>query len=266
MQPYLPPLRLLIAAASAVVYVFVGFAVARRKPSKETLVALRAFQVWWFGLAVLTLFNPLMSLIDAVAGTGGAFGLRLYLLQFVLVGIMVAIGCLVYYLLFAYLGRSWVIWPTAAYVLIIMCWLMYIITVAHPLSYDPTCNGFCYEHDVSGQATSSWLGIALAVPVILATAAYFALYFRVDTAVQKRRAAFVALGLFVWFGSTLVGSVWKGTFETASGTTTYAPLSQWVYWSYLLSPLISLLASLVILVAYRLGARPKQDLPVTSGS
>jgi hypothetical protein len=256
--------RLILAFAATVVYCMVGAVVGRRDVTRESQPANRAFQAWWYGLALITLYSPLMLLLDALSPNvpNSYFQVRFALLEFVLIGIVIAIGALVYYLLYVYTGKSNVFWPVAIYHLLVLTWLVYIIAWAHPVSWGPTpetadlpnCNpnNFCYENDLSGGSASIWLSLSITLPILLSAVAYFALFFRVSEPAQKYRIALVAGGLIIWFGTSLLASIIKGDFETTSGAVKQAiPLSQWRVWSYFVAPTISLLASVAVLLAYR---------------
>ncbi|MCA1819938.1 MAG: hypothetical protein LC620_07830 [Halobacteriales archaeon] len=247
-------LRLVLAGASTVVYVTVGAVVGRRSVADESRPANRAFQAWWYGLALITIATPLNLAMDYVGGsTDLTYKLHLAVLEFLLVGIVLAIGCLVYYLLYVYTGRSRVFWPVAVYHFLVLTWLMYLITWAHPTSYGPDCpsSGFCYEHDFTGTAAQTWLSLSIILPILLAAIAYFVLFFRVEARAQRYRIAVVAGALVLWFGLSLAASLVKGDFETTAGVVRHGSLSQWRIWSYFVSPIVSLCASLAILVAYR---------------
>ena len=265
----LTSLRLALAVASTIVYVAVGVVVGRRQVSRESLVANRAFQSWWYGLAVITLFNPIMLVLDGLeAQTGKSyFGVRLLLFQFVLIGIVLAIGALVYYLLYVWSGKTSVFWPVAGYHLLVLAWLMYIVAEGHPTSYGPNCPsaGWCYEKDFSGTKASLYLSLSIILPILLSAFAYFALFFRVEGAAQRYRIAMVSGALIVWFGSSLASSLVPGTFETASGEVQQTTLNQWVYWSQVVSHVISLVASLVIFLAYRPPAFIRRSLGDATG-
>jgi len=243
--------RLVLSLASTGVYAAVGVVVGRRAVSRESLPANRGFQFFWYSLAFLTLFTPLTYLLQDVFSAH--FLAYLYILEFLLIVIVAAIGALTYYLLYVYTGRSWVFWPVAGYHLLLLTWLMGLIASLQPYAYDPTnpaCNGGLCYHNQSSELSSSALGLSLILPILIATVMYFALIFRVTEPEQRRRIGMVSAALFAWFGSSLLGSIIHGTFQTASGQVQAGPLSQWVYWSYVISPLISLTASIVILLAY----------------
>ncbi|MEA3189664.1 MAG: hypothetical protein QOD77_246 [Thermoplasmata archaeon] len=229
-------LRNLLAIPTAAVYMTVGFVVGRREVSREARPANLAFQAWWHGLAALTLFTPLIWLLD-VLGVGG-FELRLYLVEVLLLALVVAIACLVYYLLYVYTGKAWVMWPVAGYHLLAMAWLSQLITIGQPVAYGSACPdaGFCYQNDIMDSSAAQWIGVILVLPIVLSALAYFALFFRMESRAQKYRIAMVAGALFVWFGSSLVASVLDAAANDA--------------WT-LASNLIGLGAALLILAAYR---------------
>lgn len=243
-------LRNLLAVPAVIIYCMVGYVVGQRDVSRDAKAANRAFQVWWYGLAGLTVFTPLLYFMDQAGIT--TLSIYLVMLEFLLLLIVVAIGCLVYYLLYVYFGRNWIFWPVAVYHVLLMTWLFYIITAAHPTAYGKGCPNFgvCWEHDFTGGAASTWLGISLVLPIVLATLAYFALFFRVETRMQRYRIAMVAGALLVWFGLSLVSSIVKGDYVNLDGVVRHGALSTWNYWT-IISNVVSLVASFTIYLAYR---------------
>jgi hypothetical protein len=244
-------LRTVLALLAVMVYTSVGVVLGRRQLSPEARPANRAFQAWWFGLAGLSLFNPVMyAMVRA-----GVQDLQVYLalFEFLIVAVVGAVGCLVYYLLYVYTGRTWVFWPVAIYHVVILSWILTVITQAHPIGYGEGCPnlGFCYEKDFNGTPASRWIGASLVLPILLATVGYFALYFRVEEPVQRYRIALVSTALMVWFGTSLTGSLVVGDYENLEHVVrTDVPLSQWRYWS-LVTNTVGLLAAVAILLAYR---------------
>lgn len=244
-------LRAALALLAVLVYTTVGVVLGRRQLSAEARPANRAFQAWWFGLAGLSLFNPLMYMMVR----SGVEDLQVYvaLFEFLIVAVVAAVGCLVYYLLYVYTGRSWVFWPVAVYHVLILTWILTVITQAHPVDYGEGCPnlGFCYEKDFNGTPASRWIGASLVLPILIATVGYFALYFRVDAPVQRYRIALVSGALLVWFGTSLTGSLVQGDYQNLEHELrTQAPLSQWRYWS-LVTSTVGLLAAVTVLLAYR---------------
>jgi len=269
LAPDLTWIRLLLGVVGTVVYFLVGVTVGQKRTAKESAPGIRAFQLWWFGLATLTLFAPLMKALDVVTGTTGLLTFRIFLLEMLIILLMLAVGGLLYYLVYVYTGAAWTLWPVALYVLVETAWLVTIIDQAHITGYGPDCPGeaFCYERDLSGTSASTILSLSLVLPILLATIAYFALFFRVDQRVQKVRVAMVAGSLALWFGSSLVASLIQGTFETMDGTVARTTLSQSLYWTSIVSPMIGLAASLVIYWAYNLRApgEPRQATSAPRG-
>lgn len=245
--------RLLLGFVGTLAYTMVGITIGKRRISDEAVLGMRAFQAWWFGLAVLTLFAPLMNLLDLLPADANLLTVRIFLLEAVLVLLMLAVGGLVYYLFYVYVGKRWVVWPVAAYAFAELVLLQTIIVQAHPIDYGAHCpgGGFCYEHEFSGTPLASVLSYSLTVPILIGAVAYFALFFRVEERAQKRRVAMVAGALVFWFGSSFLASLIKGRFETTEGSGAEVSLNEWVYWRSVVSPLISLTAALIIYLAYR---------------
>lgn len=256
--------RLALGIMGAVVYILVGTAVGGRPTSLDAKLGMRAFQTWWFGLATLTLSGPLFFIMDAAWPDGQAFGFQIFVLNLVIIILVAALAGLLYYLLFVYTGNHAVLWPVLAYALLMTAWLVTLIMQANPIGYGEGCEngGFCYEHKPTGESTSLLLSLSLFVPILLATCAYFLLYFRVTEPLQRRRIAMVAGALLGWFGTSLAASLITIQAANADGVVETMRLNNWPYWR-VISSLVSLAAALVILWAYRLQDR-RRDLPVAT--
>ncbi|MHB8633511.1 MAG: hypothetical protein ACYDBQ_06010 [Thermoplasmatota archaeon] len=252
--PDLDTVSIVISIASALAFVVVGYVVGRPRASREARAGTRAFRLWWYGLGGISVFTPLMSVLDLIPSATHLYGVRIFLLEALLIILVVAVGALLYYLLMVYFGKTWVIWPVATYCLVVLSWLGYVVLVADPVAYGPQCpmQSFCYAASPAGTASGAWLGVAFSIPIILGILGYFALFFQVEQRVQRRRIAMVAASLFVWFA---IGLLAPFIMVNAGAAGQAEPLSQWTVWSRVISPLVSLTAALVILWAYRLRPR-----------
>lgn len=210
-DPYLP-LTIGLAAASTVVYAAVGRQVGRRPASPDAQLAKRMFQAWWYGLAGLSIFTPLVAVLALVGWD--TFNVMLLLIQALLILVFAAIAGLVYYLLYLYTGKRWVMGAVVAYFLVMLIWLEYILLAAQIAGWGvPPDGGAKTFLDADGQRIQTdplqglVFGLLVAVPPLLSTVAYFMLYFRLKGAEQRYRIAVVSAALVVWFGSSLVGTV-----------------------------------------------------------
>jgi hypothetical protein len=212
MADYYLPISIGLALASAVVYSAVGFQVGRRPASPDAELAKRMFQAWWYGLAGLSLFTPLVAILAVLRLDG--FTLMMVLIQGLLILVFAAIAGLVYYLLYLYTGKRWVLGAVLVYFLVMLVWLEVLLTSAHITAYGvPPGGGAKTFLGPDGQRIATdplqslVFGLLVAVPPLLSALAFFLLYFRIDGLEQKYRIAVVSASLVVWFGSSLVGTI-----------------------------------------------------------
>ncbi|MES2155064.1 MAG: hypothetical protein V4510_08010 [bacterium] len=253
------PLSIVLAVASAIVYIAVGVQVGRRPASPDAQLAKRMFQAWWYGLAGLSLFTPFVAIL-AQLGLD-KYDIMLVLIQALLVVIFAAIAGLVYYLLYLYTGRNWVLGAVVAYFLVMLVWLEYILVAAHIASYGvPPDGGSKTFLDAAGQRIKSdplqgiLFGLLVAVPPLLSAVAFFLLFFRVDGREQKYRIAVVSASLVVWFASSLTG--------TLTGLSSNPATQQ--SWQ-LLNMVIALAAATAVYLAYKPPAWVRRRLAPDGG-
>ncbi|MFO1534188.1 MAG: hypothetical protein ABR586_00835 [Thermoplasmatota archaeon] len=258
-DPYLP-ISIGLAVASTIVYAAVGYQVGRRPVSPQGQLAQRMFQAWWYGLAGLSVFTPLVAILSMLGLD--TFDVMLVLVQALLIVIFAAIAGLVYYLLYLYTGKRWVLGAVAAYFLVMIVWLEYLLMAAHISGWGvPPDGGAKTFLDASGQRIQTnplqglLFGLLVAVPPLVSAAAFFLLYFRLDGREQKYRIAMVSAALVVWFGSSLVGTVTGLSRDPATQQA----------WQ-MANMVVALFASSVVYVAYkppRWIARRLRDGPET---
>ncbi len=207
-----PAISIGLAILSGIVYAAVGYQVGRRPASPDARLAKRMFQAWWYGLAALSVFTPLVAIMTTL--NLDSLDTMLVLVQILLIVIFAAIAGLVYYLLYLYTGRQWILGVAAGYFLVMVVWLEYILVAAQIASWGvPPDGGAKTFLDAAGQRMQTdpvqgiLFGLLVAVPPLLSAAAFFLLYFKVNTPEQKYRIAVVAAALVVWFGVSLVGTL-----------------------------------------------------------
>ncbi|MFA5944094.1 MAG: hypothetical protein WC876_06480 [Candidatus Thermoplasmatota archaeon] len=210
-DPYLP-FSIGLAIASTIVYAAVGYQVGRRAGAPADRLAMRMFQAWWFGLAGLSAFTPLVAILGLF--DADTYGLMLILIQALLIIVFAAIAGLVYYLLYLYTGKRWVIGAVMVYFLVMIVWLEYILLAADIDGYGvPPDGGMKTFLTADGERIKTdplqglVFGLLIAIPPILSAIAFFLLYFKTTMAEQKYRIAMISASLVVWFGSSLVGTI-----------------------------------------------------------
>lgn len=247
------PTRLLTTAlslASGLVYVVVGVQVGRRDVSPESRVAMRMFQVWWFGLAALVGSAAIFQVL-ALLGYDRLW-VALAWLNLIADLILAAFAGLVYYLLYLYTGKRVVVWPVAAFYLVLLVVVQTLLVLMRPAGFGIPLEGgsptFLDEHGARAIPTTRdnplllLLSMAFVVPPIGAAIAYSLLFFRVHDRMSRFRIATVSGTLIAWFGTSLLASVLNwGTRADGSPN---------VVWS-ILSMAVSLTASILIYWAYK---------------
>jgi hypothetical protein len=238
-----------LSVVSGVVYVMVGFQVGKRDVSDEARPAMRAFQVWWFGLAALVGGAAIFQVLQVLGYHG--LPLALGFVNLIVDLILGAFAGLVYYLLYLYTGRRAVGWPVAMFYLALLVIVQTLLILMRPVGFGvPVGGGQATFLDAEGEraiptnnAYLSALGLAFVLPPLAAAIAYSLLYFRVHDPISRFRVGTVSLTLIAWFSTSLVGQLFHLT-TNADGTTNLA-------WN-LLSMSISLAASIIIYGTYRM--------------
>ncbi len=223
------------AFASAGVFTVVGRAVVDREVSEGAQRALRFFSTWWYALALTTALGGAQDILGYAGLTSLALFTSLTYLNLLL--ICVALLGLLYYLLYLFTGKGWLLEPLVAVYIVYYGWLVYLITAADPIAVEVSAWSTTLEYANPIQGGPESLALLLLVgPQIIGALAYFTTFFRLEDPRQRYRVAVVSWSIIVWFGTSLIGS--------ASG------LAEAGWWQ-LASRLISLLAALAIYSAYR---------------
>lgn len=224
---------------SMAIYTAVAVIVIRRHVSHEAKLANQAFATWWLGLAILGLFS-------VPAGFGwnpadaGLLVWRIWI--YVLIPLIyVALGGLLYYLLYLYTGRHAIYKPIVGFYILMTVFLVWLIEG----------NGPYITTDEMGETTvefvresAEWVGLTfslgLVLPIFLAALAYGILFFRVEGRPQKYRIALISGGILIWFAFSL--------FNTISGIGSEE--TEQSFQQQVISQLLGLLAASMALIAF----------------
>lgn len=224
-----------LAFTAAVVYAVVGHIVRRRPVSEPNRLANQLFSVWWSALAASTFASGLLSVVAYLGRLELALLVAITYVNVVLV--VIGLWGLLYYLIFLFTGRRWILTPLSLFYTAYLILLFYFVQAGHP----------------DGVATTGWnatlhyatpqggllLGVVIALlilPQLLSAISLFTLVFVVQEREQKYRLSIVSLSIIVWFGTSYLGAL--------TGLTRGLP------WQ-LLTRLLGVAAALAILVAYR---------------
>lgn len=233
-------------------YFIVGRAVLDPTAPRPERLARNAFGLWWFALAAYTVEGAMDNLLAA----SGIRDISMYAsLEYMgLTFLFVGLAGLMYYLLYLYTGRSWIIYPISLFYGLFLLIGFYVRTLRGTAGLD--VGAWEVElipvHEVSPLLISLLQG-ALILPLIVGVLLYFLLYFMVETRLQKQRILLVGGALLFWFGTT--------------GIAAAVDLTDAALWG-LVSRVIALIAASVILYAFTLlerKHRPQSDFGDENG-
>lgn len=225
----------LFSIASAAIYGYVAARLRQRTISNPgARLAWQLFSLWWSCLAATTLMSGIQNGI-------GAFNLVSlpFFVALTYVGILficIALWGLLYYLVYLFMGNRRFLVPLTIFYVLYYFLLIYLITASDPTRVEigRWTTQLVYAHPLTSPFFSLAL-VLLVFPQILASLAYFTLFFRVREATQRYRILLVSWCIILWFGSAFVASV--------------AGLSQEDWWQ-VVSRLIGLGAAIGIFFAY----------------
>lgn len=226
----------ILAFLCAGIYFYVGRVLSRRRQaSAEAGLAWTMFVMWWYALAAATFSGGVLSLL-------GAFGI-IDLALFTTITILnllttcVALFGLVFYLLYLYTGNRHLIEPLILFYFAYYGLLVYFILASLPVGVTVNRWSTTLEYQNIIRGPLYFVALFLLVfPQIIASLAYFMLFFQVKATTQKYRILLVSWSIILWFASSFLASV--------SG------LAQQDWWQ-IVSRLIGLGAALTILFAYQ---------------
>ncbi|TAK12138.1 MAG: hypothetical protein EPO32_09755 [Anaerolineae bacterium] len=224
-----------LAFLAAGLYGFVGLRMGRRVfENPEERLAWNAFRTWWLALAAVTALGALPS-VAAVLGVRELW-LFLSFTIFNLFGTCLALWGLLYYLVFLFTGNRRTLWPLAGFYLLFFFGLLAYIFYSGPAGLEERAFSVAirYERPISGIYLILVL-LFLVLPQIIASLAYFRLFFRVREPDLRYRIAVVSWAIIMWFGLGLLAPL--------------VGLSRLEWWP-LASRGIGLLAALAIYFAY----------------
>lgn len=224
-----------LSALAAGLYAFIAQRLGQRQMTDTAdQQAWRAFRTWWYALAASTLSGVLTTLLAAAGVTSILLHQAISLLN--LLALSVALWGLLYYLLYVYTGRQRLALPIGTFYFLFFLSLVALIIYQNPIGVE--LGDWSARIQYARQAGPAYITLLLFVlilPPVLASLAMLYLAFRVKDRNQKYRTGLVSLGIFIWFGISLLASLF-GLNE----------LSAWP----LVSRFIGLAAAVAILWAY----------------
>lgn len=206
-----------LAIAAIAIYWDLGRRMGRRKVSEDASWANLAWRAWWMLLASSSLVGTVLNTgLDAIDMYDLAWGLTLLTTNIVL--IFAALWCLSFYLSYVIRGtRRWASPLAYFYSLNALLWL-YVIFDSGPEGVDRTGStvAVAFRSTLESHPLYVPLFLGLIVPVMIGAGAYGWLGFKAQDRTVKIRITVVGVGIFLWFGSSLIA--------TAIG------LSDWHWW------------------------------------
>lgn len=225
----------IVTISSALLYAFVGVLMLRR-PAKDAdaRLALALFAVWWFGLGAFAALDGTRSLL-AAAGILD-LGPHLAIAIGTTIALVAALWGLVYYLLYVYLGRRWVLVPVTLFHIALVVGVLYLVVSLGPSGVEVSdwAASIAYAEEAGGALTTG-VTVAILGPALLAAFGYGSLYFQTEDRTARYRVAMVAGAFLLWFG--------------ASALATPMGISSW-YWWPLVAHMIGIVATLMVIAAY----------------
>jgi hypothetical protein len=198
-------LNQLLVIFTGALCLFIAVQLGKRKLDNEgDRLAWLAFRIWWIGLGLTTAFGAVRVLM-VVANIDS---LDAYVWQGLLntLVLCVALWGLLFYLLYLYTGnRRWALPLGIFYVLFYTGLVIYSFFVLKPQGVVLEGGVATVQYAVEPALAYSFVLITLVIaPQILATLAYFSLYFRLQDRAQKYRVLLVSISILVWFGSPVL--------------------------------------------------------------
>lgn len=221
---------------TAALCLFIAVQLGKRKLDNEgDRLAWLAFRIWWIGLGLTTAFGSVrvlmvMAKVDSL-DTYVWHGLLNTLV------LCAALWGLLYYLLYLYTGsRRWALPIGVFYIFFYIGLVLYSLFVLQPQGVTLEGGVATVQYATEPTLVYSVILISLViVPQLLATLAYFSLYFRLRDRVQKYRVLLVSISILVWFGSPFIAFglgvsqlpwwMWVSRFITLAAVVV-------IYWAY----------------------------------
>ncbi len=225
--------------AAVAVYASVGWIVWHRQTSDNAQLANRGFSVWWLGLAAL-------GVVTVPAGFGwniAESGLTVWRIWiYVLIPVIyVALGGLLYYMLYLYTGRHGLYKPIVGFYVLLTAFLVWVVEGGRPFLATDEGGETVVEY---ATPLPDWVGLTwsllVILPVLVAAIMYGALFFRTHVREVRYRIALVSGGIVLWFTFSFVT-----TLASIGSATDEAP-----YWQDVTGQLLGLLAASMALLAF----------------
>lgn len=229
----------LVDAAIFLVFVVVGLVVLRRPTSSEARAASVAFGLWWLGIGASVLANALKEacVAFAVHETPAAVAALVAVEYASVAALVVAVGGLVYYLVYLFTGRRGALLPIAAFYAAYGLVALALVSNMEPSGVEPGkwFVQWAHERPQQGGGLLTLLVLLLLLPQIVGSGLYLSLRSRVAEPLARYRVTMVGSAILAWQGIQLVAP--------------FLALGRFEWWQAG-GRLVGLAAALVVLLAY----------------
>lgn len=194
-----------LSAATAITYAYVGRVIERRGGDGAS-APLRAFALWWAGLALFTA-------IGVGRDTLGMLGLLdrdvlKTLSHLSIPPLVLGLWGLFYYLGYIFVGGKRLFWPSVSLYAAIYAVFIYIVVVLEPAEIVERAWHVQIDYTTT---LAPWVNLLLLglliVPILAAVLAYASLFFRLERGEQRVRVGVVSFAFLIWFGGTLFAAL-----------------------------------------------------------
>lgn len=226
----------ILVAATGLVYLYVGYRLAKRRVEGPNKLAASLFATWWLVLGGL----QIVALGQRIAASLGVLDVAFHvtITEITFLALCVALWALLYYLVFVLTGARRAMLPITVFYAGFYIWILYLIVSLQPTGATLSETGsvtLAYASEPAPWVVGVLLALLLG-PVLVAAVGYFRLFFRVEGTTQRYRIGLIAVTLLGWFGSSAIASA--------------AGVSRNAYWAPV-SSLLGLAAAVAIYFAYQ---------------
>lgn len=193
----------LVTATTAALFAYAGRITWRREVPAASRLASRAFALWWWCASFVVSLLSLANVLGMAGVVDDDVHTTLHFLR--AAPLSLALGSLMFYLLYLFTGRGGILLPVVLGYALHHAFTLYYFVRLGPMRTVVT------DWDVRvvpaappDPALSVAFGLALALPIVLACAAYVVLAFRVGDRHQRFRVGLLAVALGQWFLLLLV--------------------------------------------------------------
>lgn len=195
-----------VTSATAALFAYSGVLTWRKPVPQASRLASQAFALWWWSAAAVIALLSVSNVLGMLGVLSDEVHTTLHYLR--AAPLSLALGSLMFYLLFLFTGRKGVLLPVVAAYALHHAFTIYYYVRMGPMHTLVTPWDVRVAPEVPAPVgLSVAFGVLLAVPIVAACLGYVALTFRVGTSEQRYRVGLISLALGQWFLLLLVSFV-----------------------------------------------------------